>query len=214
MIIRLFKGHKMTTRLSIIDTLESVRKAQGLTQDELAQRAGTSRVTVGRVESGFDPKLATLYELARALGLELVLVPKALAGEVQAFIQSGGRVLAQPSGASAPDSVVSQALAISQAVHKVSEALMEQHQPAHSARSLARQVSNRFADVRSTPPTSVWSARSAAQEGLPFRFAESVNLPIDAFTSSAPKEGSKGPGISAAALARLHGLTPPKGGNR
>lgn len=66
----------MTNRLSIIDTLESARKAQGLTQEELAQRAGTSRVTVGRVESGFDPKLATVYELARALGLELVRCQK------------------------------------------------------------------------------------------------------------------------------------------
>jgi len=96
----------MNNRLSIIEVLEQSRKTQGLTQDELAKRAGTSRITVGRVEAGFDPKLSTVYEMARALGLELTLVPKALAGEVQAFLRSGGRSLAQPQGASAPPSVV------------------------------------------------------------------------------------------------------------
>jgi transcriptional regulator with XRE-family HTH domain len=96
----------MKNRLIIIDALETAREAQGVTQAELASRAGTSRVTVGRIEAGFDPKLSTFYELARALGLELTLVPKSLAGEVQAFLRSGGRSLAQPVGASAPPSVV------------------------------------------------------------------------------------------------------------
>lgn len=96
----------MTNRLNLIEALEQSRKTQGLTQDDLAKRAGTSRITVGRVEAGFDPKLSTVYEMARALGLELTLVPKALAGEVQAFLRSGGRTLAQPQGAAAPPSVV------------------------------------------------------------------------------------------------------------
>lgn len=96
----------MKNRLNLIEVLEQSRKTQGFTQDDLARRAGTSRVTVGRVEAGFDPKLSTVYEMARALGLELTLVPKSLAGEVQAFLRSGGRTLAQPQGASAPPSVV------------------------------------------------------------------------------------------------------------
>lgn len=97
---------EMKNKLIIIDALEAARESAGLTQAELAQKAGTSRVTVGRIEAGFDPKLSTVYELARALGLELTLVPKSLAGEVQAFLRSGGRALAQPVGASAPPSVV------------------------------------------------------------------------------------------------------------
>jgi len=96
----------MKNRLNIIQILEQARKIQGLTQEDLAKRAGTSRITVGRVEAGFDPKLSTIYEMARAMGLELTLIPKALAGEVQAFLRSGGRTLAQPPGASAPPSVV------------------------------------------------------------------------------------------------------------
>jgi len=96
----------MQNRLNIIDALEAARKAQGLTQSELATRSGTTRVTVWRIESGHDPKLSTVYEMARALGLELMLVPKSLTGEVQSFLRSGGRSLAQPVGASAPPSVV------------------------------------------------------------------------------------------------------------
>lgn len=203
----------MKNRLSIIDTLESARKAQGLTQEELAQRAGTSRVTVGRVESGFDPKLATVYELARALGLELVLVPKVLTGEVQAFIQSGGRVLAQPSGVGAPDSVVTQALAISQATHRLAEEASKELRT-HSARSLAQQFLDRNAAVHSPQPAAVWSARSVAQQGLASQFAESEDLPAAAFNLLVSQDGSKGPGISAAALARLQGLTPSKGGKK
>ena len=60
----------MQNRLNIIDALEAARKAQGLTQSELATRSGTTRVTVGRIESGHDPKLSTVYEMARALGLD------------------------------------------------------------------------------------------------------------------------------------------------
>lgn len=96
----------MTNKLNIVQILEQARKTQGLTQEDLAKRAGTSRITVGRVEAGFDPKLSTIYEMARAMGLELTLVPKALAAEVQAFLRSGGRTLGQPQGASAPPSVV------------------------------------------------------------------------------------------------------------
>lgn len=204
----------MTNRLSIIDTLESARKAQGLTQGELAQRAGTSRLTVGRVESGFDPKLATVYELARALGLELLLVPKVLAGEVQAFIQSGGRVLAQPSGAGAPDSVVTQALAASQAASRLLQEANKELQGVHSARSLARQFLDRNAAAHPSQPAAVWSARSVAERGLTSHFEPSADLPADAFTLPAPQAGSMGPSISAAALARLHGLPPPKGGKK
>jgi hypothetical protein len=45
--------------------------------------------------------------LARALGLELMLVPKSLSEEVQSFVRSGGKMLGQPMGASAPPSLAS-----------------------------------------------------------------------------------------------------------
>lgn len=60
----------------LIAQLAQARKAQHLTQAELAERAGLSRMTVQRLESGsLDPRLSTLHEMARVLGLALAAVP-------------------------------------------------------------------------------------------------------------------------------------------
>lgn len=73
----------------LITSLAHTRKAQQLTQAELAESAGLSRMTVQRLESGgLDPRLSTLHELARVLGLELVAVPTALRASVQALIDT------------------------------------------------------------------------------------------------------------------------------
>ena len=60
----------------LIAHLAQARKAQHITQADLAERAGLSRMTVQRLESGsLDPRLSTLHEMARVLGLQLVAVP-------------------------------------------------------------------------------------------------------------------------------------------
>jgi len=93
--------------MSIIEELTQVRKAAQRTQEDLAQAAGLTRMSVNRAEAGIvDPKLSSVVEMARALGMELMLVPSALQAEVAAFLQSGGRVLGQPPGVSAPLSIV------------------------------------------------------------------------------------------------------------
>lgn len=93
--------------MSIITALVSARKSAGLTQAELAARAGLSRMTVQRIEAGdIDPRLSTLLEMARVLGMELMMVPGELRPDVEGFLRSGGRVIGQPPGAGAPQSVV------------------------------------------------------------------------------------------------------------
>lgn len=63
----------------LIAHLAQARKAQHITQADLAERAGLSRMTVQRLESGsLDPRLSTLQEMARVLGLQLVAVPAPL----------------------------------------------------------------------------------------------------------------------------------------
>ena len=58
--------------MNLIAELQAARKRQGLKQQELAERAGLSRMTVQRIESGaIDPRLSTLVEMARVLGLTL-----------------------------------------------------------------------------------------------------------------------------------------------
>lgn len=57
----------------------AARKAQGLTQEELASRAGVSRRWLSRFETGEEPEGVELYKalsLARALGFDVVLVQK------------------------------------------------------------------------------------------------------------------------------------------
>ena len=92
--------------VSLIEELEAVRTQLGMTQADLANAAGVNRMTVSRIEAGYDPRLSTLYELIRALDMDVLLVPKALKQEVKGFIQSGGRVLGQAPGIDAPKSVV------------------------------------------------------------------------------------------------------------
>jgi DNA-binding XRE family transcriptional regulator len=95
----------------ILDEFQNARKAAGLTHDMLAQRAGVTRMTVQRTEAGkIDPRLSTLLVLARALGMDLMLVPKSLRPDLEDFVRSGGRFLGQPSGIGAPPSLVDELL--------------------------------------------------------------------------------------------------------
>jgi transcriptional regulator with XRE-family HTH domain len=61
-------------------SLEYLRKARGLTQDQLAKISGIPRTTLSHMESGGgNPSLKTLSKLALALGVpyeELLIAPK------------------------------------------------------------------------------------------------------------------------------------------
>lgn len=93
--------------MGVVRDLESMRKARGWRQAELAQRAGLARGTISQIESGaVDPQLSTVVEYCRAVGVELMIVPTELLAEVKAFVASGGKCLAQPPGIGAPLSIV------------------------------------------------------------------------------------------------------------
>ena len=97
----------MSTILSISDGLRAARRLAGLKQDDLASRAGLSRMTVQRIEAeSIDPRLSTVLVVARALGLELMLVPKDLRPLLEDFVRSGGRIVGQAPGGDAPPSIV------------------------------------------------------------------------------------------------------------
>lgn len=93
--------------MSFQQALRDARKASGLSQSELAKRAGLSRMTVQKLEAGtLDPRLSTIEAITRALGLGLKLVPGELSSAVDDFLRSGGRLVAQPPGVGAPPSIV------------------------------------------------------------------------------------------------------------
>jgi transcriptional regulator with XRE-family HTH domain len=59
---------------SVTSLIRQARKQAGLTQGELARRAGTSQPAVARLERGSaSPTLATLERLVRGAGFELRL---------------------------------------------------------------------------------------------------------------------------------------------
>ena len=62
--------------MSIGQQIRKARDKQGLTQTELAAKAGVSRPTVARVELGVAISFATLVKIADALSLDIRLVAK------------------------------------------------------------------------------------------------------------------------------------------
>ena len=92
---------------ALINSLVATRKARKMTQAELAEKAGLSRMAVQRTETGdVDPRYSTLAEMSRVLGMQMMAVPADLVPALKAFIQSGGKFLGQPTGADAPQSIV------------------------------------------------------------------------------------------------------------
>ncbi len=56
------------------DAVRAARRRAGLSQVELAQRAGTSQPSIARLERGLvSPTVISLDRIARALGTELVI---------------------------------------------------------------------------------------------------------------------------------------------
>ena len=66
--------------------LAETRERLGLSQSELARRLGVSGANVSRIEHGADLRVSTLFDIARALQLEPMLVPKANVPSVRALL--------------------------------------------------------------------------------------------------------------------------------
>ena len=73
----------------LVIALTAVRKSRHITQAELAQQAGLSRMTVQRLESnGLDPRLSTLQEMARVLEHDLVAIPQQLRADFDLWLRA------------------------------------------------------------------------------------------------------------------------------
>jgi transcriptional regulator with XRE-family HTH domain len=68
--------------------LRKARLAAGLSQEQIAQRANISRPRYRDIETGAAAARATtLVNVARALGLEMMLIPQAMVPAVQSMLQ-------------------------------------------------------------------------------------------------------------------------------
>ncbi len=73
----------------IISALRAARQGQHLSQRDLSAKAGVPQSHISKIENGgSDIRLSSLIELARALELELVLVPRRLVPAVQGVLRS------------------------------------------------------------------------------------------------------------------------------
>lgn len=77
----------------IIEALKSAREAKGLSQRALSARTGVPQSHISKIESGnADIRLSSLITLARALELELRLVPRRALPAIESVIRSGFRL--------------------------------------------------------------------------------------------------------------------------
>ena len=73
----------------IADALRTAREERGLSQRELSARSGVPQGHISKIENGtVNLRLSSLVELARALDLELMLVPRKSLPAVQAIVRS------------------------------------------------------------------------------------------------------------------------------
>jgi transcriptional regulator with XRE-family HTH domain len=74
---------------TVADRIRSARQSSGLTQRELAERVGIPQGHISRIENAaVDVQVSTLIQIARALDLELVLLPRNALPAVAALRES------------------------------------------------------------------------------------------------------------------------------
>ncbi|WP_337269673.1 helix-turn-helix domain-containing protein [Oryzifoliimicrobium ureilyticus] len=74
--------------LDIGQLLKATRKVKRLTQGQVADMAGISRPRYREIEAGSSSaRTTTLINIARALGLELMLIPQAMVPAVDALLR-------------------------------------------------------------------------------------------------------------------------------
>jgi transcriptional regulator with XRE-family HTH domain len=73
----------------IVKALKTVRQSTGMSQRALAEKAGVLQTQISKIENGVtDFRLSTLVALARALELEVALVPRKVVSAVQSVIRA------------------------------------------------------------------------------------------------------------------------------
>lgn len=79
----------MTDIEKLAKQLITARKEQGLSQQALAQKLGMKQSQISDLEAGKrDMRVSTLIEVSRALGLEMVVIPRASLPAVTYLIRS------------------------------------------------------------------------------------------------------------------------------
>lgn len=179
----------------IIRALKSARVAKGLSQRALSERTGVPQSHVSKIESGgADIRLSSLIELARALDLDLKLVPRKAVPAVDSVVRSlGSTVPATPAvrelnrtldavknlRAVYPDSSALTKLFQTLKnlnIGKELEALREITKPIREIQKLT-ETSRNIAKVLSLPPEQIKALQQAANSAQALRNRLAHNIP-------------------------------------
>ncbi|MEZ5573105.1 MAG: helix-turn-helix transcriptional regulator [Halioglobus sp.] len=91
----------MDTIDEISRTLKAAREAKGLSQRALAKMAGVPQSHISKIENArVDLRISSLAQIARALDLELTLVPRKTVPAVKSIVRSGRPLTVERVGAS------------------------------------------------------------------------------------------------------------------
>ena len=68
------KSREQSTRSDVVRQLKAVRKEQHITQEVLAERAGTKKSNISRMESGrYNPSLDFMVRVAASMGKQVTI---------------------------------------------------------------------------------------------------------------------------------------------
>lgn len=74
---------------TLIKAVREAREAAGVSQRALSARAGLTQSHISQIESGkMEPGLSSFIDMARALELEIVVVPKKMVPAVQGLVKA------------------------------------------------------------------------------------------------------------------------------
>ena len=72
-------------RNALIDVLKTHRKASGLSHERLAEKAGVTRQTIGKIESGLtNPTTLNIWKISNAMGISLSELVKEIEKRLEA----------------------------------------------------------------------------------------------------------------------------------
>jgi HTH-type transcriptional regulator/antitoxin HipB len=102
----IYKSSLISDTASIAEVLKASRLSRQLSQVELAEKLGLRQRQISDLERAtIDPRLSTIHNVARALELELMLIPRHLISTVNALQRSGSDAGKRPLYALGDDDV-------------------------------------------------------------------------------------------------------------
>lgn len=99
-----------TVNMPLLDQIFAFAKAQGITQKELAGKAGIPQESLSRLKGRNSVKAKTLELLADAIGLELVLLPKSKPAAAKVTFREKYKYLAWSDSQASTEVLLRQAL--------------------------------------------------------------------------------------------------------